>query len=329
MATEILSASQPGPTAIDVAPDGRVLLGGYSDFPDVPLTPGVVFSDSVAQRTTVGIFLAALDLASAAFGGHLACVADGLTSMPVGPVAPGQLITLYGAGIGPAESASASISGPNPVPTSLGGVTVTFDDVPSPVFYVAANQINASVPFEVAPNQATVMKVMMNGSVVATRQFAVTASSPGLFIDTSIRNQPCQSYFANGSAAVALNADGTKNSCVNPARAGSQVTVFLNGIGGYVGNVPPVTGSIVGPGPYALGTAVDVRAGTLSLQAGPVLPWAGMIAGLYQVKVTMPDFGTPLPRPASLTISIDGIPAAPFTYSGKFYQMGGIVWVVE
>ena len=329
MATQILSASQPSPTAIDVVPDGRVVLGGFSTFPDVPLTPGVVFSDSVAQRTAGGVFLTGFDLASTAFGGPLACVADGLTGMPVGPLAPGQLITLYGAGIGPPQSASASISGPDPVPTSLGGVTVTFDDVPAPVFYAAANQINASVPFEIALNHSSVMKVMSNGGLVATREFAVTSSNPGLFIDTTVRNQPCQNYFASGSPAVALNADGSKNSCINPARAGSQVTVFLNGIGGYVGNVPPVTGSITGPGPYALGTAVDVRAGTLSLQAGPVLPWAGMIAGLYQLQVTMPDFGTSLPRPASLTISIDGIPAAPFTYSGKVYQMGGIVWVVE
>jgi hypothetical protein len=192
MATQILSGTKLSASAMDVAPDGRVLLAGDSALPDVPLTTGVVFSDAVKQRTASGSFLAAFDLATAAMGGRLACVADGMTSQPVGPVAPGQLITLYGAGLGPAPGIASSISGPGPAATSLGGVTVTFDGVPAPLAYAGANQINASVPFEVAANASTLMKIIVNGSVIAWRQFAVAPSSPGLFIDASSDfNQVC------------------------------------------------------------------------------------------------------------------------------------------
>jgi uncharacterized protein (TIGR03437 family) len=247
----------------------------------------------------------------------------------VGPVAPGQLITLYGSGLGPAQGIAGSITGPGAAPTSLGGVTVTFDNVPAPLAYVSANQINASLPFEVAANASTVMKISVNGSVVASRQFAVTPSSPGLFIDTSVFTQACGNTGITAFSAVALNADGARNSCANPAKAGSMVTVFLNGLDAYLGGTPPVTGSITGPDPDPLGVAVDVRAGTQSLETGPLTAWPGLIAGLYQLSVKMPDFnGTTTLQPVVLVISVEGIPAAPFAYYDKLYQIGGLVWMV-
>jgi len=275
------AATSLTPSAVDVAPDGRVLLGGRSALPDVALTPGVVFSDAVTQRTASGAFLAAFDLATAALGGRLACVADGFSSQSVGPVAPGQLITLYGAGLGPAEGIASSISGPGPAVTSLGGVTVTFDGVPAPLAYVGASQINASVPFEVGANAATVMKISVNGNVVASRQFAVAPLNPGLFIDTSVSSQVCGIVRVEGYSAVALNADGTRNSCTNPAKAGSTVNVFLNGAGpAYLASVPGVTGSITRTNPDPLGLAVEVVGGFRSLEAGPLTAWPGLIAGL-------------------------------------------------
>jgi uncharacterized protein (TIGR03437 family) len=333
MATQILSATHVTATGMDVAPDGRVLLGGFAFLPDVPITTGVVFSDAVAERTPSGAFLAAFDLATPALGGKLACVADGLTGMPLGPVAPGQLITLYGSGLGPAQGLAASISGPTPVPVSLGGVTVTFDDVPAPLVYVSANQINAGVPFEVASkvatNVASVMKILVNGSVVASRQFAVAASNPGLFIDAGAFGQACGNTQVSAYAAVALNADGTKNSCANPAKSGSMVTVFLNGVDAYVGGSQPSTGSITVPNPVPLGAALDVRAGTQSLETGPLTAWPGVIAGLYQLPVKMPAFSrVTTVQPVVLMISVAGVPAAPFAFYDKLYQIGGLVWML-
>jgi uncharacterized protein (TIGR03437 family) len=331
MATQIFSAREVTPAAIDVTPDGRTVLGGYSWYSDIALTPGVVFSNGVAQPTVPGAFLAAFDLATSAVGGKLACVADGFSSQPVGPVAPGQLITLYGTGLGPAQGIAGSISGPDPATTSLGGVSVTFDGVAAPLAYAGPSQINASVPFEVATNPSTVMKVMANGNVVASRQFAVAASSPGLFIDTTVYNQSCGVVTVGAFSAVALNADGSRNSCANPAKVGSTVTIFLNGVGpAFLVNRPGITGSITGPNPNPFGLPVDVVAGTLSLEAGPLTAWPGLIAGLSQLPVKMPDFpNSNAEVPVVLTVSVAGVPAAPFMYFQNVEQLGGAVWVAR
>jgi hypothetical protein len=217
LATQLLSARRAQPAAMSVLPDGRILVAGYSVFPDVAITPGAVFANAVAWHTPSGAFLAAFDLASASIGGALACAADGLTNMPLGPVAPGQLITLSGSGLGPAQPISAPVYGPELVPTTLGGVTVTFDGVAAPLTYASSTQINASAPWEVRKKTSAVMSVAVDGTVVATREFAVAASSPALFVDTGGTEK-------NASfAAVALNSDGLRTL----ARSSSQVSASV------------------------------------------------------------------------------------------------------
>ncbi|MDE3167072.1 MAG: SBBP repeat-containing protein, partial [Acidobacteriota bacterium] len=227
LATQMLAATRAQPSAMDVLPDGRVLAGGASIFPDIPITPGAVFSNAVAQRTPSGAFLAAFDLATPSLGGALACAADALTNMPAGPVAPGQLLAIFGSGPGPAAPVSASLSGPGPVPVSLGGVTVAFDGIPAPLIYVSSAQVNLSVPWEVRGKASTVMTVAVDGSEVASREFAVAGSSPALFVDTSGTAADGNSSFP----AVAFNGDGSRNSQSNPAAPGSAVTLLLNGVG--------------------------------------------------------------------------------------------------
>jgi uncharacterized protein (TIGR03437 family) len=319
LGTQFLSATQAQPAALDPLPDGRVLVAGYSVFPDIPITPGTVVSSAATQRTGYGAFLAAFDLATPSIGGPLACAADALTDMPLGPVAPGQLIALFGNGLGPAQPLSASISGPDPVVRSLGGVTVTFDGVAAPLVYVSDGQINLSVPWEVTLKTSTVMKVTVDGNLVASRQFAVAPASPSLFVDTSQPVSDGNGFFP----AIALNSDGTKNSAANPAPGGSWVSIFLNGVAAYTGGTPPATGSITGPDPSP--TSVVVR--VAGLEAGPLIPWPGLISGLYQVQVKMPASTQAGVRLVLLTVALDGVPAAPLVYLNQVYQSAGMVWV--
>jgi uncharacterized protein (TIGR03437 family) len=323
LATQLLSATSAQPSALDVIPDGRVLVGGTSTFPDIPITPGTIFSSAVAQRTSSGAFLAAFDLATSSLGGALACAADGLTNMPVGPLAPGQLISLFGNGLGPAQPVSASISGPAPVPVLLGGVTVMFDGVPAPLTYVSSAQINAGVPWEVSGKSSTIMTVTVNDNPIASRQFAVAASSPALFVDTSGPVSDGESFFP----AVALNSDGTKNSSANPAQGGSLVTIFLNGVSAYAGSAPPITGSISDTNPGPIGIPVTVNAGTASLESGPLTSWPGVLSGLYQVQVRMPASNQNGPRAVPLTVTVSSVPASPLVYFDKVYQASGLIWV--
>jgi uncharacterized protein (TIGR03437 family) len=305
LATQLLPATSAQPTAMDVLGDGRVLVGGSSTFPDVPITPGTLFSSAIPQRTPSGAFLAAFDLATSALGGRLACVADGLTNMPLGPVSPGQLISIFGTNFGAPGS----------------NTTVTFDGVAAPLTYLSPGQINLGVPWELMGETSTVMRVNVDGAAIAARQFAVAASNPSVFVDTGGSVADGNSFFP----AIALNSDGTKNSRSNPAKGGSLVTLFLNGVSVHNGNTPPVTGSVSGDNPAPIDVPIAVTAGTLTLESGPLMPWPDVLAGLYQVQTRVP--GSDVARAVALTVTVGGVPAGPFVYFGKVYQAGALVWV--
>ena len=139
-----------------------------------------------------------------------------------GDVAPYELVSFYGVGLGPANALGARIVNGS-VTNSLGGVQVLFNDVAAPLLYVGPNQINAIVPSSVLGlNTAAVQIVTPNGTL-AGPTLSVVPSEPEVF-----QNGP---PMPAGGAAVALNQDGSLNSASNPAAGGSVVTVWATGGG--------------------------------------------------------------------------------------------------
>ncbi|MDE3165254.1 MAG: hypothetical protein KGN36_05565, partial [Acidobacteriota bacterium] len=86
-------------------------------------------------------------------------------------------------------------------------------------------------------------------------------------------------------------------------------------------------GSITGSNPAPSALAVSVNAGTLALETGPLTPWPGMIAGLYRVQARLPASTIGGLRAVPLTVTVDGVLAAPFVFFDKVYQAGGWVWM--
>ena len=84
----------------------------------------------------------------------------------------------------------------------------------APLAYVADGQINLGVPWEVIRRTSTVMKVTVDGNLVASRRFAVVPTNPSLFVDTSQPASDGNGFFP----AIALNSDGSKNSADKPAQ---------------------------------------------------------------------------------------------------------------
>jgi len=107
-----------------------------------------------------------------------------------GRVVPGEVISIYGSGL---------------------GSQVLVDEIAAPVLYSSPTQINAVVPFEVEGRDRITVSA---GSARAV--LALTAAQPEIF------------KTADGYAA-ALNEDGTINSKTNPAKSGSLVTVWGTG----------------------------------------------------------------------------------------------------
>lgn len=217
-------------------------------------------------------------------------------SFQLGAVSPGEIISIFGNGIGPATPATGTSYTFTPggtVATTLAGVTVTFNKVPAPLLFVSPSQINAIVPYEVAGQTSVPVVVEIGGATSVTFTVSVTATAPALF-----------SVGENGSGQGAiLNSDASLNSASNPAAPGSIISIWATGEGQLA--PPGTTGCISGgtlplPKPAA---AVSVTVG--GEQATPIT-YAGeapdAVCGLIQINATLPSDLSAGAQPVVLTI---------------------------
>ncbi|MCP5119407.1 MAG: hypothetical protein GY953_52060, partial [bacterium] len=77
-----------------------------------------------------------------------------------GPVAPGEIVAIYGTNLGPDTGVEARLTENGRLPTLVQGAQVFFGDVPAPLYYVRRDQINAQVPYEVAGLDAVEVRVV-------------------------------------------------------------------------------------------------------------------------------------------------------------------------
>ena len=191
-------------------------------------------------------------------------------------VAPGELVSLFGTGVGP--DAPVSNNGFDPstgaLPTTLAGITATFDGIPAPLIFTSSGQINLQVPYQVAGRANTVVVVTNQGTASDPVTVPVVAAQPGLFTQ------------AGSTQAIVLNQDNSVNSSSNPAVKGSVVTLFATGAG--VVNPPVATGKPAPASPLSLANGVSVTIGGADARVlfGGLTP--GYV-GLLQVNVEVPQ----------------------------------------
>lgn len=193
-------------------------------------------------------------------------------------VAPGEIVAIYGNGIGPTTLVSAAITPANFFDTIASGTTVSFDGIPAPLIYASGGQTAAIVPYSVAAQTSTQMVVTQQGLASAPQTIAVAPSAPGLFSANSS---------GTGNGAI-LNQDGTYNSASNPAARGSIIVLFGTGEGqtnprGVDGRIAlSVYPKPVLPVQVSIG-GIDATAGIQYIGAAPDL-----VAGVFQLNVTVP-----------------------------------------
>jgi uncharacterized protein (TIGR03437 family) len=228
-------------------------------------------------------------------------------------VAAGQLLTLYGTNLAP-EGIASSNGG---FPTSFNGVTVTFNGIAAPILYTASNQVNLQVPYEVAGQSQLTMEVSsqsVSPPVSESYILAVAARQPSIFVGAASYDAPifdiatCNATNIAGVQPLAFNADGSANSCANPAPAGSTVTVFLNGLG--VTSPAQLTGAI---SPAAI--AISPVASSTTALVTETLP--GEIASVVQVQVTVAS------PSSALMLGVLDNSGAVFRVRGP----GAVIWV--
>lgn len=137
-----------------------------------------------------------------------------------GPVAPGEIVSIFGSHIGPAEGAGSRLDASGRVDSFVEDTKVLFDGVPAPLFFLRTDQINVQVPYEVAGKTSTLMRVEYQGAMSNTVTLSVASAAPGIF------------SLAGGTGPGAiLNQDSTLNTSTHPAARGSVVVFYATGEG--------------------------------------------------------------------------------------------------
>jgi uncharacterized protein (TIGR03437 family) len=211
-------------------------------------------------------------------------------SLREGAVAPGEIIAIFGAGLGPDTPATGALDAAGALPTSLSGVEVRFDGTAAPLFYAQSGQVNAQVPYTVAGSETAAVEVRYLGKLVGAANVRVAPSAPGVL-------------------ALAINPDGTANAESAPALRSTWMTFYATGEGLTDGrNVAgrPAEAPYAHPLlPIAL-TIGGVNAEILFAGSAP-----GMI-GVLQINARVPGgFVAPGEVPVELTVGT--VKAPPIT----------------
>jgi uncharacterized protein (TIGR03437 family) len=195
------------------------------------------------------------------------------------------MIAIQGFNLGPSP---AVVAPAGDLPSTLGGVQVTFDGTAAGMSYVSPYVLNVQVPFNVTPGKQTSMRVNYGLNSSAGVTLDVLNVVPGLYTQS-----------ADGRGAVsAVNPDGNMNSLQHPAPKGQYVVLWAAGLGTV--NPSLATGQTPPASPVS-STTWPVTAVIDGLNA-PVL-WAGAapgFPGLYQINVQIPANATSGARPLTL-----------------------------
>ena len=190
-------------------------------------------------------------------------------SYVAGPVAPGTILTIFGANLGPRNLVSG-------LATTLGGVGVTFDNVAAPILYARTNQVGIIVPFEVSGKTQAAVQFTYNGQQAPVTQQAISPAAPGIFTTAST---------GTGQASV-INQSGVVNGANAPAAKGSTVAIYVTG----AGNLRPSgkTGALgTADMAIAASVAVTIAGQPATVQYSGAVP--NSVQGLYQINAVVPS----------------------------------------
>jgi len=299
-----------GPTYVaELSADGTTLLSGIT-APGGAAGQSIVVSPTgtVASLGSSGSILLNLASDPAAFLG----IGNSAATVVSGEVAPAELVSLFGVGIGPANALAGQVVN-GAYTNSLAGVQVFFGSTVAPLLYAGPNQINAIVPSDVLGQNSITLKIVTPQGPVIVPSIAITPSQPEVFLSPP----STQNLTASNSLAKALNQDGTVNSASAPAAAGSVMTIWATGAGTSLCNGPD--GSIAGTTLYMIGPSVSVLASqnlasTIfdSLEVLYAGSAPGLATSVFQVNFRLPQEVVPGPDLVMCELQVGSSVSDPF-----------------
>lgn len=206
-----------------------------------------------------------------------------------GAVAPGELITIFGSGFGPAVLVKPPVSTAGLVDTMAATTRVLFDGIASPMIYAVAGQISAVVPFSLQGRSATQVQVEFGGTRSASVALPVVNAVPAIF---------SAGASGKGQGAI-LNQDQTVNGAANPASRGSIISIYATGAGAM--QTPVLDGQLA---TGTTGIAQDVTVWIGGVAVKPMYSGAapGIVQGVVEINAVIPTSVAPGNQPVDVTI---------------------------
>jgi uncharacterized protein (TIGR03437 family) len=259
----------------------------------------------------------------------IASVVNSASFNASGAVAPGSIVSIFGASFGTKDNLSAYPS------TSVSGVSVFFNGVAAPIFALSATggQINVLAPSELGSSgtaNLTVQTTVQGANVTSPAQTVrLAAAAPGIFFYSDplvLARRNAVAVTANTawiamplSMAAELQLPtncstlGAAALCGQPARPGDYLQIYATGLGKATPNGDPngavlPSGSVAPPDGKPVYQTVGTPTVTIGGLAATVL-FSGLVpgnAGLYQVNVQIPA-GVAAGDDVPLLVSMGGV----------------------
>ena len=277
MATYFGGGSMDDGLGLAAGPGGRLYLWGTtwsmdfpSTYPPAHLDSEVFLACLLPEESSAPLVFQTGVLSAASFQMEVE-----LPDWAVPVVAPGELITIFGVGIGPSPPALLQLYETGKVAKELGDTMVMIDGVPAPVLYAGATQVNAVVPYAVGGRMTVKLEVLHRGVPSNAVEVKVAEALPAMFT-----LEP----WGRGQAAV-LNEDGSINSWDRPAREGSVIAIYATGAG--VLEPVPVDGEL-SAAPYArIPYPVSVVIGGTPAEVLYAGAAPGLVSGVIQINARL------------------------------------------
>jgi uncharacterized protein (TIGR03437 family) len=209
-------------------------------------------------------------------------------SFQQGVISPGEIITVFGTGLGPATLAlfvPTSPTIPTALPASGAATLVTIGGIPAPLIYTSATQIAAIVPYTVTGPSAGV--VVTYGAQPPSLVFTVGVAPTDTGVFTISSSGQGQAAALNYNA---VTSDYTVNSTATAAARGSTVVLYVTGAGTMS---LPIANTLTPASPAVTPlAAVAVTIGGQSATVNAAQATPGSVPGLLQINAVVPTTAT-------------------------------------
>ena len=184
------------------------------------------------------------------------------------------MITIYGQNLADSSGLAGS-----PLPQQLNGAQVFMGNLPLPILFASAGQVNVQVPYGVPVNTTYQLTVQNGNTLSVPEALVVAAAQPGIF---TVNQQGTGQGSIVKSDGVTLAQPGT------PAFLGETVVIYCTGLGSVT---PKVTEGQPAPLVPLLSTTDNPVTVTIGGQLAPV-SFSGLTpgsVGLYQINAMVPS----------------------------------------